>query len=100
MYVFDSLIGNTGRTLDRVRYSADNYQLLLVGHDISFPTSGEKPEHLRSLDLTLSPTWVERLLSLSESYLEENFGDILDRRQRRALLERRDVILGDAGISQ
>jgi hypothetical protein len=100
MYVFDSLIGNTGRTLDRVRYSADNYQLLLVGHDISFPTSGEKPEHLRSLDLTLSPAWIERLLSLSESYLEENFGDILDRRQRRALLERRDVILGDAGISQ
>jgi len=100
MYVFDSLIGNTGRTLDRIRYSTDNYQLLLVGNDVSFPTTGEKPEHLRSLTLTLTPAWIERLRALTESGVAENFGDVLDRRQQRALLERRDVILRDAGVGQ
>ncbi len=100
MYVFDSLIGNTGRTLDRIRYSTDNYELLLVGNDVSFPTTGEKPEHLRSLTLTLTPAWIEGLRALTESVVAENFGDALDRRQQRALLERRDAILRDAGVGQ
>jgi hypothetical protein len=44
--------------------------------------------------------WIDRLRSLDESGLERDFEDILDRRQQRALLERRDQILRDAGIRQ
>ncbi|MGD2166589.1 MAG: metallophosphoesterase [Gammaproteobacteria bacterium] len=98
MYVFDVLIGNSGRTLDRLLYGTDNFQVILVGHDASFPTSGDKPAHLAEVPLPLTPLWVERLRSLTEDSLEESFGDVLDRRRIRALLSRRDAILSDAGI--
>jgi len=96
MYVFDSLIGNTGRTLDRLRYSTDNFQLLLLGHDASFPASNDLPEHLRNVELTLTAAWIEQLQSLTQDELESALDGIVDRRRVRALLERRDAIVGRA----
>ena len=52
------------------------------------------------LTLTLTPAWIDRLRALTPQGVAENFGDSLDRRQQRALLERRDVILRDAGVAQ
>lgn len=100
MYIFDSLIGNTGRTLDRLLYSTENFQLVLLGHDVSFSTSGEKPDHLSALELPLTNLWIERLRSLNEDNVSEALGDVLDRRRLRALLARRDAILNGAGISE
>ncbi len=93
MYVFDALIGNVGRTSDRILYSPDNFQVLLVGHADSFPTSRTLPAHLRDLDLPLTQIWSERLRALTEADLERELGGLLDRRRIRALLDRRDEIL-------
>jgi hypothetical protein len=93
MYVFDSLIYNRGRTVDRIRYRLDNMQLLLLGHDASFSTASGIPPHLDSIELQITKDWDAALRSLDEEKLTETLGDVLDRRRIRAVLSRRDDIL-------
>jgi len=93
MYIFDSLIYNTGRTADRIRYSTDNFQLVLVGHDDAFSTSRGRPAALQNIQLDLGAAWKEALASLDESRLTDAFGDVMDKRRIGALLRRRDQLL-------
>jgi hypothetical protein len=93
MYLFDALIFNEARTLDRIRYSTDNLQLLLLGHDQSFSTERGRPAYLESLPVELTTGWRNALNSLDEATLTQSLGDVLDRRQIRALLARRDHLL-------
>ena len=93
MYVFDSLIYNEGRTPERIRYSTDNFQLVLVGHDDALSTGRGRPRHLRDTPLTIGATWQEMLASLDEDGLTEALEDVLDPRRIRALLQRRDALL-------
>ncbi|MCZ6585675.1 MAG: hypothetical protein O6930_06625, partial [Gammaproteobacteria bacterium] len=93
MYIFDSLIYNEGRTPERIRYSADNFQLILVGHEDSLSTRRGRPPHLRDTPLTIGAAWREALASLDESGLTQALEGILDRRRIRALLQRRDELL-------
>lgn len=99
MYIFDALIGNAGRSLERLLYNTESFQIVLVGHDAAFTTTGSKPDHLSEIALPLTPMWVELLVAMSEESLQELLGDVLDRRRLRALLARRDAILEDAGIA-
>ena len=41
MYAFDALIGNEGRSQDRLLYDAKEWNLLLTGHDRAFGTKKE-----------------------------------------------------------
>ena len=93
MYVFDSLIYNEGRTPERIRYSADNFQLILVEHDDALSNGRGRPPHLRDTALTVGATWREALASLDESGLTQALEGVLDRRRIRALLQRRDALL-------
>jgi hypothetical protein len=93
MYLFDALIFNEARTLERIRYSTDNFQLLLIGHDQSFSTESGRPAYLESLPVELSPAWRSGLSKLDETTLTEALGDVLNRRQIRALLARRNLLL-------
>ena len=93
MYIFDALIYNEGRTLSRMIYDNADWRLMLIGHDRSFSTETGVPRHLRQLPLPLTQAWRDALAGLTEDRLEADFGDILDRRRRRALLERRDGLL-------
>jgi hypothetical protein len=93
MYLFDALIYNEARTLDRIRYSNDNLQLLLLGHDQAFSTGRGRPAYLESMPVELSAGWRQALTSLDEAGLTRALGDVLDRRQIRALLARRDHLL-------
>ena len=95
MYVFDSLIFNEGRTLDRMTYSTDVWQLILVGHDRAFGTSKGRPRHLESLDLELGLGWQSALGALTDDVIETEFADVLDKRRRAALAARRDTLLAD-----
>jgi hypothetical protein len=97
MYRFDLLIFNPARTAERVRYSSEDFQLLLMGHELSFTTDRGRPAHLESLGVELTPAWRAALAGLDEASLTEALGDVLDRRRIRALLERRDAMLGSAG---
>jgi len=93
MYVFDSLIFNEGRTPDRIRYSSESYQLILVGHENSLSTRRGRPPHLAELQLSIGAAWEQALADLTEESLGEALGDVLDRRRIRALLQRRDELL-------
>ena len=93
MYIFDSLIYNEGRTPERIRYSTDNFQLILVGHDNALSTGRDRPRHLAEMPLTIGATWKENLGSLDEDALAEALEDVMDRRRIRALLQRRDALV-------
>ena len=93
MYVFDTLIYNEGRSLQRMLYSPDIWQLILVGHDHAFGTSKGKPRHLALVSLAVGDSWANALASLTDEMLEEKLGDVLDKRRRRALLARRDQLI-------
>jgi len=93
MYLFDALIFNEGRTPERIRYSTDNFQLLLLGHDRSFAGERGRPAYLETAPLELTPAWRDALEALDETGLTELLGDVLDRRRIRALLARRDQLL-------
>lgn len=96
MYVFDALIHNPGRAQNRMLYSQDNWQLMLIGHDVSFETSRLRPGYLRDVQLDIGRRWQERLTALNGDVVDELFEDTLDRRRRRALSARRDRLLEDA----
>lgn len=93
MYAFDVLIHNEARSLPRMLYSPDQWQLILVGHQNAFSRSTGRPRYLESVDIDLGPAWMQALISLSAEALEEQLGDVLDKRRREALLERRDEMV-------
>ena len=93
MYLFDSLIFNLARTTDRIRYSTENFGLLLVGNDRTFSTDRGRPAHLADIPVELTPAWRSALAALDETSLTMALGDVLDRRRIRALLERRDHLI-------
>lgn len=93
MYLFDSLIYNEARTPDRIRYSTDNFELMLIANDRAFSTERGRPAYLSELPVELTPAWRTALADLDEASLTDVLGDVLDRRRIRALLERRDHLL-------
>ena len=95
MYVFDALIYNEGRTLSRMIYSPDEWRLMLIGHQNAFSTRSGLPAYLRNIELDLGDGWQEALGALTRDVVDEAFDGILDRRRRRALLERRDELLAE-----
>ncbi|MDH4108351.1 MAG: metallophosphoesterase [Gammaproteobacteria bacterium] len=100
MYVFDVLIHNAGRSQDQIIYSQESWQLMLSGHDRAFEASRSRPPYLGSVELVIGSVWQDKLRSLDESLIEELLGDVLDRRRLRALEQRRDGLLKDAGAGR
>ena len=96
MYVFDALIFNEARTAARIRYSTEDFQLLLLGHDRTFSTQRGRPHYLADQPVELTTAWRDALNALDEAMLTTTLGDVLDRRRIRALLERRDLLLESA----
>lgn len=93
MYVFDALIYNEGRSLSRMIYSPDEWRLMLIGHQNAFSNNTGLPAYLRNIELKIGDAWRDALVSLSEDTLKEDFDGLLDRRRRKALLERRDSLV-------
>ena len=93
IYAFDTLIYNEGRTLQRMLYSPDIWQLILVGHDRAFSTRKGRPPHLAPVDIRIGSGWRAALESLTVENIEAELGDVLDKRRQRALLRRRDELL-------
>jgi hypothetical protein len=93
MYVFDALIGNEGRTRDRILYDAAEWMLLLAGHEQAFGTGKALPRHLRESVPQPGPEMRRRLALLDKASLTQALGDLLDDRERSAILARRDALL-------
>ncbi len=94
MFVFDALIYNDGRFAQSIRYSQDNWQLLLVGHNKSFAGKKGRPKFLKSKKLNVTNAWRDALKALSDDVLVDQFSDVLDKKRLRSLGTRRNELLG------
>ncbi len=94
MFVFDALIYNEGRFAQSIRYSPDNWQLLLVGHNKSFAAKKGRPKRLASKEFNLTGSWTNALTALSDDVLADQFSDVLNEKRLRSLGARRNELLG------
>lgn len=97
MYVFDVLIYNEARSTQRMLYDLTNWGLMLSEHDRAFAIRKGRPKHLKSIQLDVSAGWRSALGELTGDVLAANLGDVLDKRRLKALAERRDELLAEAG---
>lgn len=97
MYVFDVLIYNEGRSMQRMMYDLSDWGLMLSEHDRAFASRKGRPKHLKTIPLEVTAGWREALSGLTDEALAEKLGDVLDKRRLKALAARRDELLAEAG---
>src|SRR5210317_462188 len=95
MYVFDILIYNEGRTLQRMLYDPSAWNLILIEHERAFKSSKGRPPHLSSVSINVSEGWRETLKALDDAVLAENFADVLDNKRLKSLGVRRDQLIAE-----
>jgi len=91
MRAFDALTLNRGRDGGNVLFHNELTDLTLVGHSRAFPTDKALPAGLR---LAMPTALRAALRELDEPQLDTALGAWLDARQIRALLARRDRLIG------
>jgi hypothetical protein len=99
MYIFDSLIYNEDRRQDNMLYSIDNWQLILTGHQSAFSKKRGLPTYVENIEVRsgkkthIGGGWQKALAALTNDYLTEQLGDVLDKGRIKALARRRDGLL-------
>jgi hypothetical protein len=93
MYAFDMLTHNEGRTPAGMRYEPGSWQLVLTDNRALFGTSAEPASYLRDVRIEIPERLVTLLGRLDRAGLADQLGDVLDDRQRAAILTRRDRML-------
>ena len=93
MYVFDVLVYNEGRTMERMIYDTRSWDLMLLEHERAFATKKGRPRHLSAAPIEISDGWKVALGELTDDVLNARLGDVLDAKRIRALATRRDEIL-------
>jgi len=93
MYVFDVLIYNEGRSMQRMLYDSATWRLMLIEHELSFASRKGRPKHLNGVSLEVSDGWRLALADMTDEVLAENFSDVLDKRRLKALAARRNELL-------
>jgi len=93
MYVFDVLLFNEGRTLQRMLYDTREWDLMLIEHERAFSASKGRPRHLQNAPVEVTDGWRKALAELSDDVLQAELGDVLDKKRLRALAARRDELL-------
>ncbi len=94
MYTFDALVHNEARTQRSMVYDRlAGFKLMLTGHQRAFSTERGFPAYLASANLAVTSEWRRRLEALTDDVIEEQFADVLDRRRRKALAGRRELML-------
>ena len=96
LYAFDLLIRNERRTPDSILYDTDSWMVMSTQHGTSFGTSSRPPAHLASTALEPLPGLLERLDALTMEQLEATLGEMLSKRELKALLERGRLLPRDA----
>lgn len=95
MYVFDVLIYNEGRSLQRMLYEPSIWSLMLVEHEKAFKNAKGRPRHLESAPVNVSDGWKAALSELHDDVLAAQLSDVLDSKRLKALGTRRDELLAD-----
>jgi hypothetical protein len=95
MYVFDVLIYNEGRSLQRMLYEPSNWSLMLVEHERAFKGTKGRPPHLKSAPINVTAGWRKALTAMNDAVLAENLADVLDSKRLRSLGARRDQLIAE-----
>jgi hypothetical protein len=80
-------------------YSIDNWQLILTDHQKAFSKKRGLPTYVENIEiqsrkkLHLGGGWQKALAALTNDYLTEQLGDVLDKGRIKALGKRRDGLL-------
>jgi hypothetical protein len=90
MHIWDELIQNRDRNAGNILWTRD-WTLWLIDHTRAFRLGTDlmRPEELRRIDRGL----MARLKALTEESVAEAVGDSLQKFEREAVLQRRDVIV-------
>jgi hypothetical protein len=97
MSAFDALIGNDRRTVDNLGFDRSSGELRLLDHGGAFGQGTLRPNPQEPLP-KLPPALRDRLIALDERALVDALGDQLRPREIKAMLRRRDTIVGDWAI--
>jgi hypothetical protein len=93
MYSFDTLIGNEGRTTKSILTDTDDWFVYGTSHEHAFGTSASLPAYLKAKPPSPGAEFRRRVGLLNESGLKSGLGDLLDSRELKAIVERRDLLL-------
>ena len=74
-------------------FDAEEWRVLVTGHAQAFGTSKSLPAYLKTRPASPGAEMRRRLAALDEAALAKTLGDLLNEKQRKALLERRDLLL-------
>lgn len=93
MFVFDVLLRNPRRNGSNLLYNLDMWQLMLIDHDQAFIAKKGMPARLESVPFVVGHAWKDALAALTDDVLQEQLGDVLDKKRLRALALRRDELI-------
>lgn len=93
VYAFDALIGNDRRSPDSLLYDADAWTVFVTAHDRAFETVNALPSYLAARPPQPGAELRRRIGALDSEGLATLLGDLMNERQRRAILQRRDRLL-------
>jgi hypothetical protein len=95
MYTFDLLIANRSRSVENILFAHQRSNLVLTGHREAFGADRSLPQGFDRAKLEIPPPMATALRNLDEPTLESVLGAWIGKREIRALLSRRDQLLGD-----
>ena len=94
MYGFDALIGNEGRSPERMAYDTSRWTVFVTHHDKAFGSSDGLPAYLKAKPPNPGAELKRRLSErLDAEKVAASLGAWLSTREQRALLARRDALL-------
>jgi hypothetical protein len=94
MYTFDALIGNEGRTPDRMAYDTSQWTVFVTNHDRAFGTGDAFPAYLKATPPRPGAELRSRLQTrLDAEKVAAAVGQWLSAREQKAILARRDALL-------
>lgn len=93
MYMFDTLVGNEGRTAGSIVIDSGNWFVYGTSFYRAFGTSRDLPAYLRARPPTPGAEVRRRLGALNDAGLRAELGGLLGAKEVTAILARRDVLL-------
>jgi hypothetical protein len=101
MYAFDALIGNEGRTPDRMSYDTSQWTVFVTNHDRAFGSGDALPAYLKAKPPQPGAELKSRLQTrLDAEKVAAAVGKWLSAREQKAILARRDALVALGSRSQ
>jgi hypothetical protein len=95
MYVLDAMIYNVDRNFTNVLVRPDRDELFLIDHSRAFRTTKKLPDLKEERDIPVPESVARELRSLEIDTLESELGDLLSKRQIRAIDARRKRLVSE-----